>query len=86
MTAKHVVTCPQCGFPVTDQGDAENPGLTGDVRGFTRTCEHTAEVLGSADERPFACPELLDAVRGAAVPEEVEAVPAAGQPGTRSRR
>ncbi len=71
MAAKHLVTCPLCGFGVSDQGDAANPGLTGDIRAFTRTCEHTAEVLGSADERPFGCPELLEAVHAAAVSEEV---------------
>jgi hypothetical protein len=70
MMQKHLVTCPRCGFPVTDQGDVGNPGLTGDVRAFTRTCEHTDEVLASADERPFGCCELLEAVHGAASPEK----------------
>ena len=80
MAEKHSVTCPRCGFPVVDQGDARNPGLTGDIRAFTRTCEHTAEVLGSADERPFGCPELLDAVHQAAPSQEAEAGLSAGQP------
>ncbi len=73
MTEKHLVTCPRCGFPVTDQGDSRNPGLTGDIRAFTRECEHTAEILGSLDERPFGCPELLVAVHHAAPPEEASA-------------
>ncbi len=67
MTEKHLVTCPQCGFGVSDQGDADNPGLTGDIRAFTRTCNHTSEVLGAVDERPFGCPELLEAVHDAAL-------------------
>ncbi len=74
MIAKHLVTCPRCGFGVSDQGNASNPGLTGDIRAFTRTCDHTTEVLGSAEERPFGCPELLDAVHAAAVSEEASAV------------
>ncbi len=73
MAAKHSVTCPQCGFGVSDQGDASNPGLTGDIRAFTRTCDHTTEVLGSAEERPFGCPELLEAVHDAALSEEAAA-------------
>lgn len=85
MTEKHLVTCPRCGFPVIDQGDAKNPGLTGDIRAFTRSCEHTAEILGTADERPFGCPELLDAVHHAAPPEEAGVRPAAEQPYAGSR-
>lgn len=77
MTDKHRVTCPRCGFPVTDQGSARNPGLTGDIRAFTRSCDHTAEILGSADERPFGCPELLDAVHHAASMEEAGSGPTA---------
>lgn len=70
MRVKHEVACPRCGFHVSDQGDAANPGLTGDVRSFTHTCEHMTEVLNSMDERPFGCPELLGAVYDAALPKE----------------
>ena len=84
MTNKHLVTCPQCGFGVSDQGDADNPGLTGDIRTFTRACEHTAEVLGSMNEKPFGCPELLDAVHDAALSAEAEA--GNGGPGVRPRK
>jgi hypothetical protein len=70
MTEKHRVTCPRCGFGISDQGDARNPGLTGDLRAFTRTCDHTAAVLSAVDERPFGCPELLEAVHDAALSQE----------------
>jgi hypothetical protein len=66
MTEKHLVTCPRCGFHVADQGDAANPGLTGDIRQFTHTCQHTADVLNSPSQQPFGCPELLNAVHDAA--------------------
>jgi hypothetical protein len=86
MTEKHLVTCPRCGFGVTDQGDASNPGLTGDIRAFTRICDHTNEVLGSAQERPFGCPELLDAVHDAALSDEAGAkVPHDGGPDAKPR-
>lgn len=78
MTEKRRVSCPRCGFGVSDQGSAANPGLTGDVRAFTRACDHTAQVLSSADERPFGCPELLGAVHDAALSEEASAGAAQG--------
>ena len=87
MTEKHWVTCPRCGFGISDQGDADNPGLTGDVRAFTRTCDHTAAVLSSVDERPFGCPELLEAVHDAALSEEGGAAIAdAGERGAKLRK
>jgi hypothetical protein len=84
MTEKHLVTCPRCGFGVTDQGDASNPGLTGDIRAFTRICDHTNEVLGSVQEQPFGCPELLEAVHDAALSDEASTeAPHDGRPGAR---
>jgi hypothetical protein len=90
MPQKHLVTCPQCGFHVSDQGNATNPGLTGDIREFTHTCQRTAAVLNSPADEPFGCPELLSAVHGAA-PSSEAAGPEfisenGGGPGVRLRK
>jgi hypothetical protein len=67
MTEKRVVTCPRCGFRVSDQGDAATPDLTGDIRTFARTCSLAGDLPGSLVERPLNCPELLKAARHAAL-------------------
>ena len=70
MSEKHLVTCPRCGFRITNQGEPDNPGLTGDIQTFSRTCPLTADQPGSTAEQPFNCPELLKAVRNAALSGE----------------
>ena len=67
---KHLVTCPRCGFRINDQGDLANPGLTGDIQSFSRTCHLAASLSSSTAEQPFKCPELLKAVRSAALSSE----------------
>jgi hypothetical protein len=67
MTEKRVVTCPRCGFRISDQGEAASPALTGDLQTFSRTCPLTGELPGAMGEQPFNCPELLKAVRHAAL-------------------
>ena len=71
MPEKRVVTCSRCGFRVTDQGNASTPALAADIQAFSRTCPLTGNLPGSMAERPFNCPELLNAVRHAALIGEI---------------
>jgi hypothetical protein len=71
MSEKRVVTCPRCSFRVTDQGDAATPALTADIQAFSRTCPLTGNLTGMMAEKPFNCPELLKAVRHAALMDEM---------------
>jgi hypothetical protein len=70
VSEKHLVACPRCGFRITDQGEPANPGLTRDIQTFSRTCPLIADQLSSKAEQPFDCPELLKAVRSAALSGE----------------
>lgn len=67
MTEKRVVTCPRCGFRISGEGDAASPALTGDAQALSRTCPLTGNFPGAMAEQPFNCPELLKAVRHAAL-------------------